>query len=105
MVDNTPIFNSNPQEQHRLDYNQESNAKYQERDKLIANKKLVMKIILDQCDEDTKVEITLGPSYEDNLKAGELIKFLMRVRKGHNHTKDTDVFFGSRVTKITKHHF
>ena len=64
-----------------------------------------MKIILHQCDEDTKTEIALCPSYEDNLKAGELMKFSMRVRKVCNNTEDTDVFFRSRVSRITKHHF
>ena len=52
-----------------------------------------------------KAEIALSFSYKDNLEAGELIKFLARIRKGCNYTEDTDVFFGSRVTKITKRHF
>ena len=64
-----------------------------------------MKIILDQCDEDTRAEIALGPLYEDNLKTGELIKFLMRIRKVCNNTDDTNMFLGSRITRITKHHF
>ena len=63
-----------------------------------------MKIILNQCDEDTRVEIALGSSYEDNLEAGELIKFLARVHTVCNSTANVDVFFDSRVTKITKHH-
>ena len=29
----------------------------------------------------------------------------MRVRKVCNNIEDTDVFFGSRVTRITEHHF
>ena len=64
-----------------------------------------MKIILDQCDEDTRVETALGQSYKDNVKAGELIKLFLRIRKVCNNTQDTDVFFGSHVTRITKHHF
>ena len=62
-------------------------------------------MIFDQCEEDTRVEIALGPSYEDNLTAGELIKFFMRVRKLCNGTEDTDVFFGSCGTRITKFDF
>ena len=78
MVENTPIFNSNPQEQHQcLDYNQESNVKSQEWDDLLANKKSIMKIILGQCDEDTRARIALDSSDEYNMKIGELIKFLM----------------------------
>ena len=64
-----------------------------------------MKIILDQWDKDTRVEITLNSSYEDKMKTGELIKFLMQERKICNDTKDKDVFFGSWLTNITKHHF
>ena len=105
MVENTPIFKSNLQEQTRLNHDQESNANSQKWDKLITNKKSVIKIILDQCDKNTRVEITLNSSYEDNMKAGELIKFLMRVHKICDDTKDKDVFFGSRITEITKHHF
>ena len=64
-----------------------------------------MKIILDRYDIDTGAKIALGPSCEDNLKVGELIRFLMRVHKVCDNTEDTDVFFGSRITRITKHHF
>ena len=79
--------------------------KSQEWDQLIAKKKSVMKIVLDQCNEDARAEIALDSSYEDNMKAGELIKFLMRVCKICNDTEDKNVFFGSRLIYITKHHF
>mmetsp|Transcript_3771 Transcript_3771/g.4076 ORF Transcript_3771/g.4076 Transcript_3771/m.4076 type:complete len:179 (+) Transcript_3771:294-830(+) len=104
MVKNTPSFNSNLQERYRLYYDQESNMKSQKWDKLIANKKSVMKILPNRWDKNTRTEIALGSSYEDNLEAGELIKFLVRLRKVCNDTEDTDIFFGSWVTKITKHH-
>ena len=39
------------------------------------------------------------------MKAGELLKFLTRVRKVCTNTEDKDVFFGSSITRITKHHF
>ena len=51
-----------------------------------------MKIILDQCDEDTRAEIALDSSYEDNMKAGELSKLLMQVHKICNNTEDKNVF-------------
>ena len=105
MVENTLIFNSNPQDQQHINYNHELMVKSQEWDEYIANKKTVMKIILDPCDEDTRAEVSLGSPYEDNMKAGELIKFLVRVHKVYDDTEDKDVFFGSRVTRITKHHF
>ena len=77
MVENTLIFNLNPQDQQRLGYNHESILKSQEYDKLIANKKSVMKIIHDLCNEETKAEIVINSSYKDNIKTGDLIKFLM----------------------------
>ena len=63
-----------------------------------------MKIILDRCDDDTRREIALNSSCEDNMKAGALIKFLMLVRKICSDTGDKNVFFGSQLTYITKHH-
>ena len=63
-----------------------------------------MNIILNQCNGDTRVVIALGSSYE-KIEAGELIKFLARVHTVCNDTDEAGVFFGSWVTKITKHHF
>ena len=63
-----------------------------------------MKISLNQYD-DTRAEITLYISHEKNLVAGKIIKLFARVRKVCNNTEDIDVFFGSWVTKITKHYF
>ena len=47
IVENTPIFNSNLQEQSHLNYNQKSNKKSKKWDKLITDKKSVINIILD----------------------------------------------------------
>ena len=63
-----------------------------------------MNIIINHCNEDTRTKIALGSLYEDNLKTGELIKFLARVRTICNNTDNGDDFFGSWLTKITKHH-
>ena len=79
--------------------------KSQECDKHIANKQTVMNIILDLCDEETKAEIGINSSYEDNTKIGDLIKFLMQMRKICNDAKDKNVFFGSQLSSITKHKF
>ena len=78
--------------------------KSQKWNKRVADKKSAMKIILNQWDEDTRAEIAIGSFFEDNLEAGELIKFLARVRTVCDDTEDADAFFGSWVTKITKHH-
>ena len=104
MVEITPIYKSNLQEQSCLSYDQELNMKSQKWNKLITDKKSVMKIILNRYDEYTRREITLDSSYEDNLKVGEFFKFLARVRTVCNNTEEADIFFGFQVTKITKHH-
>ena len=59
IVENTTNFNSSPQEQYHFDYDHELNATSQVWDELIANKKSVENIILDQCNEDTRAEIAL----------------------------------------------
>ena len=105
VVENPPMFNPNFQEQTWLNQNQESKLKLQERNKLSANKKSLMTIILDQCDKATRADIALSSSYEDNFEAGELIKFLARVHTVCDKTNDGNVLFGSWVTKITEHHF
>ena len=65
MVENTPIFNSNPKDQQRINYNHELIVNSQEWDKYIANKKIVMEIIFDLCDEETKIEIAINSSYKE----------------------------------------
>ena len=67
MEENNPILKSNFQEQTRLNHDQELNATSQKWDRLITDKKSIMKIILDQCNEDTRVEIAIiiGSLYED----------------------------------------
>ena len=94
MEEDTPISNPYPQVHHLSDYNQKSPTRSHEWDKLIADKKSVMEIILDQCDEDTRAEITLGPSYEDDMKVVELLKFLTRVRKVCTDSEDKTCFLG-----------
>ena len=45
--------------------------KLQKWNRLIADEKSAMIIILNQCNEDTKTEIALGSSYKDNLEAAQ----------------------------------
>ena len=59
-----------------------------------------MKIILDQCDEDTRAKIALDPSYEDNMKTGDQIKFFLQVQKVCNNAKDKNVFFSSQLKTL-----
>ena len=84
MLKKSPIFDPDLQEQLLSDYDVELKLKLQEWDKLIANKKSLMPIIFEQCDEATRTTIALGASYEDNFEAGKLIKFLARVHKVYN---------------------
>ena len=68
MVENTPSFNSNPQDQQHIKYNHELIMKSQEWDEHIINKKTGMEIILDLCDEEINEEIAI------NLSCREIIK-------------------------------
>ena len=79
--------------------------KSQEWYKHITNKTTVMKIILDLCNEETKAEIAINLSYEENMKTGDLIKFLMQMCRICNDANNKNVFFGSQLSSITKHQF
>jgi len=65
----------------------------QEWDKLIAGKKSLMTLIFEQFDDATRTETAPGASYEANYKAGELIKFLTRVRTVCNQSNNGGLFF------------
>ena len=101
MVENTLIFNSNPQDQQCINYNHESIVKSQEWDEYIANKKTVMKFIFDLCDEEAKPEIPVNSSCKGNMKIGDLINFFIQMRKICNDAKDETVFFETRLSNIT----
>ena len=62
MVEKSPIFDSNLQEQVLLDYGQALKLKLQELGKIIADKKALMTIIFKQCNNVTKTKIALGAS-------------------------------------------
>ena len=47
-----------------------------------------MKIILDLCDKETKVQIAINSSCEENMKTGDLIKFLILMRRIYNDAKN-----------------
>ena len=105
MVEKSPIFNSNLQEQVLSDYDQQSKLKLQEWDKLIANKKSLITIISQQCHNITRTEIALGASYKNDLEAGELINFLTRVCTVCKGSDNGGLLFSSCVVKITGHNF
>ena len=63
-----------------------------------------MKLILGLCDETNRAKTTLGQSPEDDVMAGGLLKFIVRVCKICTNSEDKDVFFGSSITRITQHY-
>jgi len=101
MVEKSPVFDLNLQEQLLLDYNN----KLQEWDKLIANKKSLMTIIFGPCNDTTRTKIALGASYKADYEAEELIKFLTRVHIVCNANDNEDLLFPAHVAKIAKHNF
>ena len=90
--------------QHHPDNNQKSFTRSHEWNKLITDKKSVMELILDRCDKATREEIILGQSPKDDVITGELLKFIAKMPKVFNNYKGKDAFFGSSITRITKHH-
>ena len=52
-----------------------------------------MELILDQYDEATREEITLGQSPEHDVTAGGILKFITKMRKVCTNFKDKDSFF------------
>ena len=63
-----------------------------------------MELILDRCDKVTREEITLVQSPEDDVMTEGLLKFITKMRKVCTNSNSKDVFFGSSITRITKHH-
>ena len=104
MIENTPIFNPYPQVQHHPDHNQGSFTRSHEWNKLIAYKKLVMELILDQCDKAIRAESTLGQSPEDDVMTGGLLKFITKVRNLCTNFEGKDVLSGFSILRTTKHH-
>ena len=104
IVEYTPISNMNPLVPQHSDRDEGAFSKSYEWDKLIADKKSIMELILNRCDEATREEITLGQSPEYDVMAGGFLKFIKRLRKVCAHSKGKDVFFGSSISKFTKHH-
>ena len=60
MVETTLISNTNPQVSHHSDHSEGLSSRSHDWDKHIADKKSIMVLILSQCDETTRREMTLG---------------------------------------------
>ena len=69
MVEKSPVFDPNLQEQLIPDYDQKLKLKLLECATLIAGKKSLMTIIFRQWDDVTKTESALGASYKANRAA------------------------------------
>ena len=63
-----------------------------------------MALILSQCDETTRGEMTLGQSPGYNVMTGGPLKFIKKLRKVCIPSRDKNVFFGSIISMITEHH-
>ena len=79
--------------------------KLQKWNRNIVNKKSGMTIILNQYDEDTRVEIALISSNEDNLEAENLLNSLQKYVQSIMILMIQTYFLVVRLTKIIKHHF
>ena len=97
MVESTPISNPYPQVPYCPNHKQGSSTESHVWNKLIADKISVMELILDQCDEATREEITLGQSPEDDVMSGRLLKFITNMLKVCTNSNGKNLFFGSNI--------
>ena len=104
MIEITPISNINPQVLHHSDHNKGLLSRSHEWDKLIADKKSIMELILSRCNETTREEITLGQSPGYDVMTGGFLKFIKHLCKRCTHSKGKNVFFGSSISKFTEQH-
>ena len=105
MVEMAPISNTKPQVLHHFDRNEGSFSRSHEWDKLIVDKKSIMELILSQCDETTREEVTLGQSPGYDVMTGRFLEFIKQLRKVCTPSRDKNVFFGSTIlSMITKQH-
>ena len=80
MMERAHVFDANLQKEQLSEYKQNSKNKSQEYTKILADMKALITIIFDQCDEATKIKITLGETYAADRQARNLIKFINRLR-------------------------
>ena len=59
-----------------------------------------MALILSQCDETTRGEISLGQSPGYNVMTGGLLKFIKQLRKVCIPSRDKNMFFGLTISII-----
>ena len=63
-----------------MEYKRSSKIKSEEYTKFLADNKASITIIFGQCDEETKTKIALRATYAADHQAGNLIKFIKRLR-------------------------
>ena len=101
MVEITPISDLYIHVPHHPFHNQGPFTRSHKWNKLIADKKAVMELILDRCDDATREEITLSQSSEYDMMVEGILKFITKIRKVCSDSMGKDVFFGSSITRIT----
>ena len=80
MIEQTLIFDANPQKELLSEYKRNSKNKSQKYAKFLADKKDLITILFGQCDEATKSEIALEATYAADRQAGRLSAFIERIR-------------------------
>ena len=63
-----------------------------------------MALILSQCDETTREEMTLGQSPGYDVMTGGLLKFIKQLHKMCIPSKDKNIYFGLTISMITEQH-
>ena len=78
-VEQTIVTNKNLQKQLLSEYKHNFKNKSQEYSKFLRDKKSLITILFEQCDEATQTEIALGNNYTDDHDEGRLLAFIERL--------------------------
>ena len=80
MMEQIHVFDANLQKELLLEYEPNSKNKSQKYAKFLADKKVLITILFEQCDEATKTKIALGETYAADRQARRLSAFIKQMR-------------------------
>ena len=76
MMEQTHVTDTNLQKELLPEYKRNSKNKSQEYSKFLVDKKSLITILFEQCDEATQTKISLGATYTADHNAGRLLAFI-----------------------------
>ena len=79
MMEQTHVFDANLKKEVSSEYKRNSKNKSQEYAKFLADKKALIAILFEQCDEATKTKIALRATYAADHQVGRLSAFIEKM--------------------------